>query len=406
MPDSLSPWPPSVHPPLQHLLPNEPRVPDYHVQHALTEQYLLPYLNEVEQWLLSLRAEVDAEQQPRQPTKLGKTYPLGQCLEISQLMQQRLARLGAGAPSGQVNAGWQAMRSFLQAGGMIRQVWGDLRREYFQNAFQVGSLYIDVANDTVVPTKPKVEILPFYQANFRPIENYQHFILIAGRYWKDRVFANHLLPELAPFFPLLHLTVDGRLVLREPTRYMLALTEASGFRLSEQILQQLALPLPLFQRAAVTLLGSGYTLASDPQQGRQQALLHCQRERQRVPLVVAETDSKIRNLLDINQRLGYLRIANPDGFDNTAEASPSTAVVPLPTFVQDSRNVMPSINIDNKEYDLDTLSEEAKAQIASIQFVDQELARLQAKAAALQTARNAYVNALKGLLPDSASLAS
>ncbi|PPC76685.1 hypothetical protein C4K68_14180 [Pokkaliibacter plantistimulans] len=67
---------------------------------------------------------------------------------------------------------------------------------------------------------------------------------------------------------------------------------------------------------------------------------------------------------------------------------------------------MPSINIDNKEYDLDTLSEEAKAQIASIQFVDQELARLQAKAAALQTARNAYVNALKGLLPENASLAS
>ena len=56
---------------------------------------------------------------------------------------------------------------------------------------------------------------------------------------------------------------------------------------------------------------------------------------------------------------------------------------------------MATFTIDGKEYDLDTLSEEAKGQIASIQFVDAELARLQAQAAALQTARIAYGNELK-----------
>ena len=40
---------------------------------------------------------------------------------------------------------------------------------------------------------------------------------------------------------------------------------------------------------------------------------------------------------------------------------------------------MPTIKIDNVDYDTDTLSAEAKAQLASIQFCDQELARLQAK---------------------------
>ena len=58
-----------------------------------------------------------------------------------------------------------------------------------------------------------------------------------------------------------------------------------------------------------------------------------------------------------------------------------------------------TITIDNKNYDLDSLSNEAKAQLASIQFVDAELARLQAKAAALQTARNAYAKALQAALP-------
>ena len=60
---------------------------------------------------------------------------------------------------------------------------------------------------------------------------------------------------------------------------------------------------------------------------------------------------------------------------------------------------MPTLNIDNKEYDLDTLSNECKAQLASIQFVEQELVRLQAQAAALQTAKVAYLQALKAALP-------
>ena len=59
---------------------------------------------------------------------------------------------------------------------------------------------------------------------------------------------------------------------------------------------------------------------------------------------------------------------------------------------------MTDITIDNIDYDLDSLSEEAKAQIVSIQFVDAELQRLQAKAAALQTARAAYARALSELL--------
>ena len=60
---------------------------------------------------------------------------------------------------------------------------------------------------------------------------------------------------------------------------------------------------------------------------------------------------------------------------------------------------MPTIKIDDKDYDLDKLSKEAKAQLVSLQFCDQELARLQAQAAAYQTARMAYAKALLAALP-------
>jgi len=60
---------------------------------------------------------------------------------------------------------------------------------------------------------------------------------------------------------------------------------------------------------------------------------------------------------------------------------------------------MPTIKIDNLDYDTDTLSNEAKAQLISMQFCDQELQRLQAQAAAYQTARQAYAKAVQAALP-------
>jgi len=60
---------------------------------------------------------------------------------------------------------------------------------------------------------------------------------------------------------------------------------------------------------------------------------------------------------------------------------------------------MTIVTIDNVEYELESLSEDAKAQLVSLQFVDQKLAQLNAEAAAFQTARIGYANALNELLP-------
>jgi hypothetical protein len=60
---------------------------------------------------------------------------------------------------------------------------------------------------------------------------------------------------------------------------------------------------------------------------------------------------------------------------------------------------MPNITIDNIDYDLDHLSDEAKGQLANIQFVDAEVQRLHAQIAVFQTARLAYSKALQAALP-------
>ena len=56
---------------------------------------------------------------------------------------------------------------------------------------------------------------------------------------------------------------------------------------------------------------------------------------------------------------------------------------------------MTTIRIDDKEYAIDALSQEARNQLASLQFVDNEWTKPQAQMAALETARMAYAKALQ-----------
>ena len=67
---------------------------------------------------------------------------------------------------------------------------------------------------------------------------------------------------------------------------------------------------------------------------------------------------------------------------------------------------MATITIDGKDYDTDQLSNEVKGNLAAMQFTDSEIQRLQAKLAAMQTARAAYARAVQeGLNGKSAPVA-
>ena len=64
---------------------------------------------------------------------------------------------------------------------------------------------------------------------------------------------------------------------------------------------------------------------------------------------------------------------------------------------------MSTITINDVTYAEDALSNEAKSELGSIQVCDQRIATLQTDLRITQTARNAYANALKNLLPKAAA---
>jgi hypothetical protein len=379
------------------LLPNEPRIRNQAAQAALTEQHLSPVLDELEAWLLSVRIQLDPELERLQPTKHGKPYPLGQCLEIALAVQQRLQAADASKPPKDAYVGQRAFSAFRRAGGVFRQVWGDLRGQYFQNAFQLGTLYVDVSNDTVVPTKPKVEILPFEQANFHPIADYAHFGLIASRYWQDDVYPNHVLPALAPHCPLIHVSkVGGRIKVHSGNQYMLALTHAGRFEPSEAVLRIAPMSAEVFERVCHALEDSAHLLANNPEQGRLQALRHCHLYRtKRWHLQPDRTLKVIESVQDVNLRLARWRphAKRMPHVSNTPNSPTHPPIHPL------EKPHMATIKIDDREYDIDKLPPEAKAQLDMVVATENKLRELQRDTLITQTARNAYLAALKAALP-------
>ena len=59
---------------------------------------------------------------------------------------------------------------------------------------------------------------------------------------------------------------------------------------------------------------------------------------------------------------------------------------------------MPKITIDEVEYNTEDLTENGKAQLASLQFLEGQMSKLNSEIAVYQTARNTYIAALRAEL--------
>ena len=61
---------------------------------------------------------------------------------------------------------------------------------------------------------------------------------------------------------------------------------------------------------------------------------------------------------------------------------------------------MPKITIDKVEYNTEDLSENGKAQLASLQFLEAQMNKIKAEISVYKTARNSYIAALKAELDE------
>ena len=65
---------------------------------------------------------------------------------------------------------------------------------------------------------------------------------------------------------------------------------------------------------------------------------------------------------------------------------------------KDGEQITSAVTVDDKEYKVEEMSEDAKAQLSNIQFVDAQILQLRNEWAVSDTARLGYTAALKGEL--------
>jgi len=59
---------------------------------------------------------------------------------------------------------------------------------------------------------------------------------------------------------------------------------------------------------------------------------------------------------------------------------------------------MPKITIDGIEYNTEDLTDNGKAQLASLQFLEKQMSKIKSEIAVYTTARNSYISSLKSEL--------
>lgn len=125
-------------------------------------------------------------------------YPKGACMGITHAVYNVITKY----PAMFAESPLDRLRVFREAGGVFKPVWGSIRDIYFQNAMQVGSHYIDVANDTVDIEKPSTDEAPMEHSGFKNFETFGEYARVRASYVGDRIYRNNFIPGLLPYRPL------------------------------------------------------------------------------------------------------------------------------------------------------------------------------------------------------------
>lgn len=191
---------------------------------------------QLESHLAHLRLEIDPVLVKQYPSFAGKPYPLGRCKEIRNAI---LDKLHMQLAQEKIPEAIKPLAAKLSGGQALKPIWGSLRDEYFQNAILIDDWYIDAANDTVNPNKPRVEVVKLEKSGFSPISSFEQFCAIAQQYWQVTLYKNDVFPALAPFLPLVCVNQQGACWLGAANDDMISLARTSEFTLSERVLATL-----------------------------------------------------------------------------------------------------------------------------------------------------------------------
>jgi hypothetical protein len=181
-------------------------------------------------------------------------YPLGFCHTIRDHVLERLLAD-------------ESFRALIGPGVVLKKIFVLLKGIYFQNALQLGNLYVDVANDTVFIDKPKIEWLPVADVVFENADSWSSVAAVGRHYYEVELYPNFLFPLAFPSAPYFAIRSTGRIDLFQAQDILFMKDLGDGFPRARALLDDpafLAQPLPDVYRRLIESSCGGNLHAAFP----------------------------------------------------------------------------------------------------------------------------------------------
>ncbi|MCX6733373.1 MAG: hypothetical protein NTX63_01010 [Candidatus Peregrinibacteria bacterium] len=216
-------------------------------QQELTDRILVPRLGDIERELLGLREAFDERMraifaEEMSTDSLGHTddpsirqssnYPIGYCDTIRNGVWNSIEAALRRGPE----PGLAALQHFIEEGGHFKKVYGILSGKYFQNGMQAGTLWVDIANNTIDACDPPLKICKLEDSTFRNIDDFSVFGDVLESYWNHRVFPQRIFPILTPIYPIMHLSPSGKLQIGPSSEAVVLNGVLGGYRSAEDLI--------------------------------------------------------------------------------------------------------------------------------------------------------------------------
>ncbi len=131
-------------------------------------------------------------------------YPIGDCFPITHIAYNYIRFKLI------TTLEWNFLLEFLNSGGIFKPVWGQRAGIVYQTAIQLGSYYIDIANDTVDLNEPKVEINLMKNSKFKNINDLTEYSNINKIYCNNSLIPNFLYPNISSSFPFFIISKENQ----------------------------------------------------------------------------------------------------------------------------------------------------------------------------------------------------
>ncbi len=214
-------------------------------QEAPTVRRLLPHMAAIVERLHFHRAAVDGVFFAKRDAKRRAStatageagladYPLGFCGAIRDQVVERLIA----DPQ---------FRELIGPDVVLKKVFILLKGVYFQNALQLGNLYVDVANDTVSLDKPKIEWLRIAEVDYENADSWAAVAAVGRKYYEVELYPNFLFPLAFPSAPYFAIRASGRIDLFQAQNVIFLKDLGDGFKRAHALLDDsefCARPLP------------------------------------------------------------------------------------------------------------------------------------------------------------------